>query len=105
MSRSTKKGPFIADHLLVKIEQMNSTREKKRDQDVVARIDDRSRHGRPHDRRARWPQARPDLRAGEHGRPQARRIRADATSSAVTAAGGSAEKGAEDHGEPQPELR
>ena len=29
MSRSTRKGPFIADHLLAKIEKMNSTREKK----------------------------------------------------------------------------
>jgi small subunit ribosomal protein S19 len=29
MSRSTKKGPFVADHLLVKIERMNSSREKR----------------------------------------------------------------------------
>ena len=29
MSRSTRKGPYIADHLLAKIEKMNSTREKK----------------------------------------------------------------------------
>jgi small subunit ribosomal protein S19 len=29
MSRSSKKGPFIAEHLLVKIERMNSTREKR----------------------------------------------------------------------------
>jgi small subunit ribosomal protein S19 len=29
MSRSSKKGPHIADHLLVKIERMNSTREKR----------------------------------------------------------------------------
>jgi small subunit ribosomal protein S19 len=29
MSRSTRKGPFIADHLLAKVEKMNSTREKK----------------------------------------------------------------------------
>jgi small subunit ribosomal protein S19 len=29
MSRSTKKGPFIADHLLAKIERMNSAREKR----------------------------------------------------------------------------
>jgi small subunit ribosomal protein S19 len=29
MSRSTKKGPFVADHLLAKIERMNSTREKR----------------------------------------------------------------------------
>jgi small subunit ribosomal protein S19 len=29
MTRSAKKGPYIADHLLAKIEKMNSTREKK----------------------------------------------------------------------------
>lgn len=29
MSRSSKKGPFIAEHLLVKIERMNSSREKR----------------------------------------------------------------------------
>ena len=29
MSRSSKKGPFIADHLLVRIERMNAAREKR----------------------------------------------------------------------------
>ena len=29
MSRSSKKGPFIADHLLKKIERLNSQNEKK----------------------------------------------------------------------------
>ncbi|HVA38437.1 MAG TPA: 30S ribosomal protein S19 [Candidatus Dormibacteraeota bacterium] len=29
MSRSLKKGPFVADHLLQKIERMNATREKR----------------------------------------------------------------------------
>jgi small subunit ribosomal protein S19 len=29
MSRSSKKGPFIAEHLLVKVERMNSSREKR----------------------------------------------------------------------------
>ncbi|NLN83296.1 MAG: 30S ribosomal protein S19 [Firmicutes bacterium] len=29
MSRSTKKGPYIADHLLKKIRKMNATREKR----------------------------------------------------------------------------
>ncbi|HXW77134.1 MAG TPA: 30S ribosomal protein S19 [Candidatus Eremiobacteraceae bacterium] len=29
MGRSSKKGPFIAEHLLVKIERMNSSREKR----------------------------------------------------------------------------
>ena len=29
MARSAKKGPFIADHLLAKIERMNAAREKR----------------------------------------------------------------------------
>ncbi|MDE2571550.1 MAG: 30S ribosomal protein S19 [bacterium] len=29
MSRSLKKGPFVADHLLQKIERMNAAREKR----------------------------------------------------------------------------
>jgi len=29
MSRSSKKGPFVADHLLVRIERMNAAREKR----------------------------------------------------------------------------
>jgi small subunit ribosomal protein S19 len=29
MSRSLKKGPFVADHLLKKIEKLNETREKR----------------------------------------------------------------------------
>ena len=29
MGRSLKKGPFVADHLLTKVEKMNSAREKR----------------------------------------------------------------------------
>jgi small subunit ribosomal protein S19 len=29
MGRSLKKGPFVADHLMTKVEKMNSTREKR----------------------------------------------------------------------------
>jgi small subunit ribosomal protein S19 len=29
MGRSLKKGPFVADHLMNKVEKMNSTREKR----------------------------------------------------------------------------
>lgn len=29
MSRSLKKGPFVADHLLKKIEKLNETRERR----------------------------------------------------------------------------
>jgi small subunit ribosomal protein S19 len=29
MGRSLKKGPFVADHLMAKVEKMNATREKR----------------------------------------------------------------------------
>ncbi len=29
MGRSLKKGPFVADHLLAKVEKLNETREKR----------------------------------------------------------------------------
>ena len=29
MGRSLKKGPFVADHLIAKIEQLNASREKR----------------------------------------------------------------------------
>jgi small subunit ribosomal protein S19 len=29
MGRSLKKGPYVADHLLAKVEKMNATREKR----------------------------------------------------------------------------
>ncbi|CAA9515489.1 MAG: SSU ribosomal protein S19p (S15e), partial [uncultured Solirubrobacteraceae bacterium] len=48
------------------------------DQDLVARVHDLPGDGRAHDRRPRRPQARARLRLGVHGRPQARRVRADA---------------------------
>src|SRR5436190_6051465 len=47
-------------------------------QDLVARIDDLPRDGRPHDRRSRRPQARAGVRDGGDGRPQARRVCAHA---------------------------
>src|SRR5690606_4057376 len=49
-----------------------------RHQDLVAALDDRAGHDRPHDRRARRPQARPGLRDRLDGRPQAGRVRAHA---------------------------
>ena len=45
---------------------------------VVAPLDDRARHARSHDRRARRPQARAGVRLGGDGRAQARRVRPDA---------------------------
>ncbi|CAA9330516.1 MAG: SSU ribosomal protein S19p (S15e), partial [uncultured Nocardioidaceae bacterium] len=49
--------------------------DQERDQDVVASFDDRAGHDRPHDRRARRPQARPCVRDRLHGGPQAGRVR------------------------------
>src|SRR3954471_21388313 len=49
----------------------------QRDQDLVAPLDDRADHDRPHHRGARRSQARPRLRDRLHGRPQARGVRPD----------------------------
>ena len=78
MSRSSKKGPWVEDRLMERIEQMNSVRLQDHDQDLVADLHDLPRDGRPHDRRARRAQARPGVRVRVDGRPQARRVRADA---------------------------
>ena len=50
---------------------------QERHQDLVAPLDDHPGHARPHDRRARRPQARPGVRHRVDGRAQARRVRAD----------------------------
>ena len=78
MSRSLKKGPFVDTPLLEKIEAMNRGGEKKVDQDLVAPLDGRARDGRAHARRAQREEVHPGVRHREHGRPQARRVRADA---------------------------
>ena len=39
MSRSLKKGPFIDDHLLKKIQAMNEKGEKLSDQDLESSLD------------------------------------------------------------------
>ena len=76
MPRSLKKGPFIDDHLQKKVDAMNAFRRPPGDQDVVAPVDDRPRHGGPHARGARRPQARARLHHRSDGRAQARRVRA-----------------------------
>ena len=78
MSRSTKKGPFIDPKLLKKVEAVQRDERAHGDPHLVARLDDHAGDGRPDDRRARRPPARAGLRDGEHGRPQAGRVRADA---------------------------
>ena len=41
MGRSLKKGPFVADHLVAKVEKMNASREKR-----VIKTWSRSKHDR-----------------------------------------------------------
>ena len=78
MPRSLKKGPFVDDHLIEEGGRPEREGHQERHQDVVPALDDRPGDARPHDRRARRPQARPGVRHRVDGRPQARRVRADA---------------------------
>ena len=59
MSRSSKKGPFVEERLMTRIEAMNSSGEKRMLQHLVAHVDDLPGDGRSHDRRARRPETRP----------------------------------------------
>jgi small subunit ribosomal protein S19 len=132
MARSIKKGPFVDDHLLKKVDAARATSDKRpiktwsrrstitpefvgltiavhngkqhipvyvsenmvghklgefaltrtfkghsADKKVAA-LDHHARVRRAHDRRPQRQAAHPGLRVREHGRPQARRVRADA---------------------------
>ena len=48
MSRSLKKGPFVAAHLYEKIDKLNAQRREASDQDLGARVDDRAGFRRAH---------------------------------------------------------
>ncbi len=50
MPRSLKKGPFVDDHLLKKVDVMNGSGEKKVDSNLVPTFNNCSRHVGPHDR-------------------------------------------------------
>ena len=78
MSRSSKKGPWVEERLMTRIEALNAANNKKMMQHLVARIDDLPRDGRPHDRRARRQETRARVHQRVDGRPQARRVRAHA---------------------------
>ena len=78
MSRSLKKGPFVDTSLLEKIEVMNRGGREEGHQDLVAPVDGDPRDGRAHARRAQREEVHPGVHHREHGRPQARRVRADA---------------------------
>ena len=76
MPRSLKKGPFVDDHLLKKVDDLNEPQREARHQDLVAPLHDHPRDGRPHHRRPRRPQARARVHHRVDGRAQARRVRA-----------------------------
>ena len=61
MARSTKKGPFIDAHLMMKIEAMNAGQREEGHPHLVAPVHDLPGHGRPHHRRAQRPQVHPGL--------------------------------------------
>ena len=77
MGRSTKKGPFVEERLLARIERDERGQPEADGQDLVADVDRVPRDGRAHDRRPRRAQARAGLHLRVDGRPQARRVRAD----------------------------
>ena len=52
MARSLKKGPFVDDHLRVKVEALNAAQRKESGEDVVAPVDDSAGDDWPHHRRA-----------------------------------------------------
>ena len=74
----SRKGPFVDTHLLEKIEVMNRGAEKKVIKTWSRRSTVDPRDGRAHARRAQREEVHPGVRDREHGRPQARRVRADA---------------------------
>ncbi len=96
MPRSLKKGPFVDDHLLKKVDVLNEQGQKTVIKDLVAPLHDHPRHDRPHHRRARRPQARPGLRDRGDGRPQARRVRSHPDLQVPRRAGGRARRDVDD---------
>ena len=78
MARSVKKGPFVDDHLMKKVQALNEANREERDQDLVAALDDHPGHDRAHLRGPQRAQVHSRVRHREHGRPQARRVLADA---------------------------
>ncbi len=53
MPRSLKKGPFVDDHLLKKVDALNEKRREEGHQDLEPPLHDHPRDGRPHHRRPR----------------------------------------------------
>lgn len=54
MPRSLKKGPFVDDHLLKKVDVLNEKGEKKGHQDLEPSLDHHPGDGWSHHCRSRW---------------------------------------------------
>jgi small subunit ribosomal protein S19 len=74
MGRSTKKGPFVDAHLMVKIETLNKANDKKVVKHLVAALDDSFPRCGPHHRRAQRQEICAGVRDREHGGAQAGRV-------------------------------
>ena len=92
MARSLKKGPFIDDHLRVKVEALNARNEKKVVKTWSRRSTIRAGDDRPHDRRAQRQEIYSGVRHRADDRAQARRIRADAHVQRPRGEGGARER-------------
>ena len=78
VSRITEEGS-VRRHLAAREDRGDEPRGREEGhQDLVAPLDGDPRDGRPHARRAQREEVHPGVRHREHGRPQARRVRADA---------------------------
>ena len=74
----SKRVPSWISHLREEGAGDDRVRRQAGRQDLVAPLDDHARHGRHHVRRAQRPEVHPGVRHRERGRPQARRVLADA---------------------------
>ena len=72
MPRSLKKGPFVDQHLYLKVAASEREGHQERNQDLVASLDDYPRHARSHHRSVRRSQARAGVHHRVDGWSQAR---------------------------------
>ena len=68
MARSLKKGPFVDDHLMKKIERDERGQRAQGREDLVAALHDHAGDGRPHPGRLQRQEVHPGLHHREHGR-------------------------------------
>ena len=78
MARSVWKGPFVDGYLLRKAEKARAGGRSDDHQDLEPALDDPAAVRRPDLRRLQRPQAHPGAGQRGHGRPQVRRVLADA---------------------------